>query len=93
MNLGLGRNFFGRGSFHFFRREDADEAAFSAFILEQHDTGNAREERVVLAAADVSAGLERRTALAHEDAAARNKLSREALDAQALTVGIASVNR
>src|SRR4029077_19033954 len=47
--------------------------------------------RVVLADADARTRLEARAALAHDDLAAAHELPRERLDAEALSVGVASV--
>jgi hypothetical protein len=46
---------------------DGDEAAHSAPIDELDAAGNFREQRVIAAAADVQAGLERCAALANND--------------------------
>ena len=50
-----------------------------------------REQRVVLAATDVLAGMELRAALAHDDVASLHVLAGELLHAQSLCVGIAAV--
>src|SRR3569832_2194386 len=50
-----------------------------------------REERVVLAHADIGAGMELGTALTHDDVAAGNLLAAEHLHTQHLGVGVATV--
>jgi len=62
-----------------------------ALIFEAHNACNGSEQAVVLGAADVPAGLVTRAALANQDAAAGDQLAAEALDAQPLSVRIASV--
>src|SRR5688500_5888764 len=52
-----------------------------------------REQRVVLAHADVHAGVQRRTALTNDDAACADRLAAEDLDAEALRFGVAAVAR
>ena len=69
-----------------FGRIDQDEAAMLATILEADDARYLREEGIVLAAADVQAGLERCAALADDDAAAQNCLAAKHLDAEPLRV-------
>src|SRR4051794_2371073 len=56
-----------------------------------HVAGGRREERVVLADADVDAGVKHRAALADEDRARVHELATEGLQAQALALGIAAV--
>src|SRR5580704_8011185 len=75
----------------FFRREDADELAVRALVFEAHDAGDGGEEAVVFRAADVLAGLVARAALTNQNAAAGYELAAEALDAEPLSVRIASV--
>src|ERR1051325_3594971 len=75
------------------RRIDADELALPPLVLELHDAVNEREERVVLAATDVLAGLPLRPALAREDVAAQDLLAAELLQAEPLRVGVAPVAR
>ena len=62
-----------------------------AAIAEFDDAGDFREQRVVLADADVDAGLDAGAALAHDDGAAGNQLAAESLHAQALRIRIAPV--
>ena len=50
-------------------------AAALAAVFEPYDAGDAREERIVLRAADVQAGLIARPTLPHQDAAAGDKLT------------------
>src|SRR5215510_14001871 len=52
-------------------RNDRDEPAVRAVVLELHGAGHLREQRVVLAEADVLARVELASALADEDRAAR----------------------
>src|SRR5436190_16195255 len=60
-------------------------AATRAFVpRERHHAVDEREQRVVLAEADVAAGKELGAALAHEDVAGEHELTAEPLDAQAL---------
>src|ERR1700691_399404 len=75
----------------FFRREHADELAVRALIFEAHDARNGGEQAVVFRAADVLAGLVARAALANQNAAAAYQLAAETLDAQPLSMRIASV--
>jgi len=61
---------------------NADEASVAAPVFELHDARNKREERVVLALADVLTCLVLRAALAHQNRAGVDELPTEALDAQ-----------
>jgi hypothetical protein len=70
---------------------DADEPAVPAFVFELHVAGDEREKRVVLALADVFAGLVLRAALPDENRARVDELSAETLYTQSLTVRIAAV--
>jgi hypothetical protein len=72
---------------------DADIAAVSAPVRELHVAGYEREKRVVLALADVFAGLVPRAALTHKNRACVDELPAEALYAQPLSVRIAAVCR
>ena len=58
-----------------------------------HGARGQREQRVVAAAADVVAGVEVGAALADDDLAGVDQLAAEALDAEALGVGVAAVPR
>ena len=73
--------------------EDADEAAARAVIFEPHPAGDLREERVVLAEADVEPGLEPAAALPDENRSAGHDVAVVALDAEALRVAVAAVAR
>src|SRR6266702_7574016 len=65
---------------------DIDEAAVLALVLEADDAVYLGEEGVILAAADVGAGLERGAALTDDDTSAEDGLSAEYLDAEPLGV-------
>ena len=80
----LGLGFYGK---------DADEAAILALVLEENNSVDRGEERIVLAAADVPAGLVARAALANENRAGIHELAAESLDAEPLSLGIAAVDR
>ena len=54
-------------------------------------TGNNREQRIVAATTDIIAGVEVRTALAHDDGAGIDLLARVTLHAEALSLRIAAV--
>src|SRR5258708_5404739 len=69
----------------------ADELTRAASIAEHYYALGFCEERVVLADADVFAGLEARAALADQDGTARYHLAAEGFYAQALRVRIAPV--
>src|SRR5580658_5893429 len=75
----------------FFRWKYADELAVRALIFEAHHASDGGEEAIVLGAADVPARLVTRAALANQYAAAGDELAAETLDAQPLSVRIASV--
>src|SRR5690606_8895639 len=72
--------------------DDVDDLAAAARAELDRASGE-REERVVLATADVVAGVEVRTALADDDLARVHDLATEALDAEALRVRVATVAR
>ena len=65
---------------------DIDEAAVLALVLEADDAVDFGEESVVLAAADIGAGLERGSALADDDASTKDGLAAEDFDAEPLGV-------
>ena len=67
-------------------RDDVDEAALLAFVLELHHAGDLGVEGVIGAAADIEAGLVRCAALADEDAATGDGFAVAALDAEALCI-------
>ena len=69
-----------------FRRIDVDEAAVLATILETNHAADLGEEGVVLAAADVRAGLQRCATLTNDDAATEDSLAAEYLNAKSLRV-------
>src|SRR5687768_680936 len=71
--------------------QDVHELPAAPPVLELHDAVHLGEEGVILAAADVLAGEEDGTALAHDDRAARDALAAEGLDAQVLRVRVAAV--
>src|SRR2546422_2581848 len=79
------------GLCHLLGRQDTDVAALAAFILEADDPGNAGKQRIVFASADVEARLMGRAALADKNSARVHELSREALDAQSLSLGVAPI--
>jgi hypothetical protein len=72
-------------------RKNVDDATMLATIGELDDAIDACEKRIVLGAADVLAGLIARATLANQNAAASDDLAAEALDAEPLSVRIASV--
>src|SRR5690606_30575425 len=73
-------------------RLDADRVVLADTLdRELHATVHQREQRVVLADADVDAGVEPRAALAHDDRPGGHDLATERLHAQHLGFGIAAV--
>ena len=70
-----------------------DEFAVALAGGEPHAAGGCGEERVVVAAAYVGAGMELGAALAHDDGAGRYNRATEHLHAEHLWVGVASVSR
>src|SRR3954447_18728220 len=70
--------------------DDADRLA-AAFGAELDGAGSGREQRVVTAAAHVHAWVEVSAALADDDLAGLDDLAAEALDAQPLGGGVATV--
>jgi hypothetical protein len=69
-----------------FRRINVDEAAVLATVLEADHAADLGEEGVVLAAADVCAGLQRCATLTDDDAATEDSLTAEYLNAKSLRV-------
>src|SRR5438552_4107593 len=69
---------------------DGDDPAAIALPEHNRATGGG-EQGVVAAAADVVAGVELGTALAHDDRPGRHRLAAETLDAEALGRGVAPV--
>ena len=65
---------------------DIDKATMLALVLEADDAVDLGEEGVVLAAADVGAGLERGATLTDDDAATEDRLTTEYLDSEPLCV-------
>src|SRR5690606_20264811 len=72
--------------------DHVDDAAAAA-VGEGHRARSEREQRVVLATADVVAGVEVRAALTNDDLAGVDDLAAEALHAQVLGVRVATVAR
>src|SRR5689334_4523812 len=70
---------------------DRDETPVLTAVLEADHAVDLGEQGIVLAAADVQAGLERGSALANQNGAAGDRLAGEALHAEALRVGVATV--
>src|SRR5689334_5777253 len=73
-------------------RDDVDGLAV-ALLAELHRAGGEGEQRVVTTTADVDARVEVGAALADEDLAGLDNLAAEALHAQELRVGVATVAR
>ncbi len=69
-----------------FGRIYVDESTVLAAILEADNAADLGEESVILAATYVCAGLERGSALAHDDAAAEDGLAAEHLDPEPLGI-------
>jgi hypothetical protein len=72
------------------RNHDVDDLA-AALLTELDCTGSEGEQRVVAATANVGAGVEVGAALAKDDLARLDDLAAEALNAEVLGVGIATV--
>ena len=70
----------------FFGDDDGDEASALSAVLELDDAGDLGEEGVILASADIEAGLKRGSALADEDGASGDGFAAEALDAEPLRI-------
>ena len=75
----------GGGSFRL-ACQDGNEAALLPAILKLDDAGDLSKEGVILAAADVQAGLEWGAALADQDGSAGDSFAAKALDAEPLCV-------
>src|SRR5579859_2601841 len=69
-----------------------DVTAGASLVDELDGAGNLGEERVILAAANVGAGLNAGAALADDDGAAGDKLAAESFYAKALRVGVAPIS-
>ena len=82
-----------RGPWDLFGREDRDEPAPRAVVLELHRAGDLGKQRVVLAEADVEAGLVLAAALADEDRPAGDEVAVGPLDAEPLRVRVAPLSR
>jgi hypothetical protein len=74
-----------------FDRLDRDELAHAASIQKPDAPRDLGEKRVVLASANIQAGLHSCSPLSHDDGAAGNELSPECFKAQSLSVRIAAV--
>src|SRR3954463_3343304 len=74
-----------------FNREDTDDPAACAVVLESYPAGGGGEDRVVLAEPCVEAGPEAAPALPHDDGAAGDDVAVVRLDAEPLRIGIAAV--
>ena len=70
---------------------DADVFAHAAAVFEFYDAGDFGEECIVLAPADIFAGLDACAALAHDDRTAGNQLAAESLYTEPLRVRVATV--
>ena len=73
------------------RFDDADAAAVLAKTLEPDRAGDLRKERVILSAADVTAGMNVRAALAPDNGTGGDEPGGDTLDAESLTVAVATV--
>jgi len=63
---------------------NADELSGPALVLKLHDAIDQREQRIILAAADVVAGFPLCAALARDDVAAENSLTAKLLQTEPL---------
>src|ERR1041385_157624 len=72
---------------------NADELPGSTFVFKLDDAVDQSEQRIVLAAADVVAGLPLRTALPRDDVAAEHFLAAKFLQTQALRLRVATITR
>ena len=73
------------------RFDDADAAAVLTESLEPDCTGDLRKEGIVLSAADVSAGVNSRAALAHDDRTGGDELAGKTLYTEPLTMTVATI--
>ena len=71
---------------------DADELAPAALVFEFDEALDKSKERIVLAAADVVAGLPLSSALAGKDVAAEDMLTAKFLEPKPLCIRIAAVS-
>jgi len=72
---------------------DVYELTHTAAVPEFNHTGDLGEQGIVLAPADIDAGLNLRAALPNEDGPAGDELAAERLHAEALRIRIATVFR
>ena len=72
--------------------KDADDASACAVVFKSDAAGDFREDRVVLSATSVEAGLEATTTLPHDDRTAWDQIAVVSLDTEALRIGIAAVS-
>src|SRR5436190_19927826 len=84
----MSRRLFGRCLRHRLHR---DEDAALAFGTEFDAAGGEREQRMILAEADIGARVPSGAALAGDDVAGHHRLAAENLQPQPLTVGVAAV--
>src|SRR3954468_20791760 len=87
-DLDVIRRLFGRSLRHRLYR---DENAALGFGTEFDATGGQREQRVVLAKADIWPGMPLGAALARNDVAGKHALAAENLQPEPLTIGVAAV--
>ena len=71
---------------------NADEFALAALILELNNAFDQSEQRVILAASDILAGLPFRSPLAGKDIATKHVLTTEFFKSEPLRVRIAAVS-
>ena len=74
-----------------FRWQNADVAAVLAFVLEEDDAVNLGEERVVLPAANIEAGLVTCAPLADQNRSGADQFAAETLYAEPLPGRVAAV--
>ena len=74
-------------------RQYTDVAAVLALVLKQHDAIDEREQRVVLTAAYIYAGLVARASLANQDRTRVDHLAAESLHAEPLSLRVAAIYR
>src|SRR5215207_9102573 len=84
----MGRN---QTRFLLLYRDDADASAVLAVVLEPDLAIDLREQRVVLAEADVQARIEAPTLLAHQNGTTGDEVAIVPLDAQPLGIAVAAV--
>ena len=71
---------------------NVDHPPAAPAVSELDHARDLREQRVILAAAHVVAGLKARAALTNQDRPAANELAREAFDSQPLGVRVSAVS-